>query len=302
MTNRMGKSWSSDAFYFLWFQNNYGHDCSYEIKRHLLLGRKAMINLHSIFKGKDIILPKKVCIVKTGVVPVVTYRCENWTIKSAEHWRIGDFKLWCWKRLMRDPWTAWKSNQSVLKEINPEYSLEGLMLKLQYFSHLMKRADSLEKTLMLGKTEGQRRRQQQRMRWLEGITNSKDMNQQIPGLSVGQQRSHTTTKQKSQEAALSTSQPDSGPHTGAPSRSLWPYDLRNRNWSHLLADTVRLQLSCLNLNATGYSAIRDLYLQFKPPEVQMGLDPVCDPLSLELFLVRQVKANSHSMMELFLWL
>ena len=126
---------------------------------------------------------------------------------------------------------------------------------------------------MLGKTEGKRRIRWQRMRWLEGITNSMDMNQQIPGVSVGQQRSHTTTKQKSQEAALSTSEPDSGPHTGAPSRSLWPYDLRNRNSSHLLEDTVKLLLSCLNLNATGYFAIRDLYLQFKPPEVQMGLDP-----------------------------
>ena len=246
MTNRMGKSWSSDEFYFLWFQNHYGRACSYEIKRHLLLGRKAMINLDSIFKRKDIILPKKVCIVKTVVVPVVTYRCENWTIKKAEHWRIGDFKLWCWKRLMRDPWTARKSNQSVLKEINPEYSLEGLMLKLQYFGHLMKRADSFEKTLMLGKTEGQRRRQQQRMRWLEGITNSMDMNQQIPGVSVGQQRSHTTTKQKSQEAALSTSEPDSGPHTGAPSRSLWLEEpkLKPSTGRHSQTSAFMLEFKC----------------------------------------------------------
>ena len=135
-------------------------DCSCEIKRHLLLGRKAMTNLDSIFKSRGITLPTKVCIVKTVVVPVVMYRCENWTIKMAENWRIDDFKLWSWKRLLRDPWTARRLNQSVLKEINPEYSLEGLMLKLnlKYFGHLKQTTDLLEKTLMLGKTEGRRKR------------------------------------------------------------------------------------------------------------------------------------------------
>ena len=120
----------------------------------------------------------KVCIVKAMVFPVVMYRCERWTIKKAEHRRIDAFELWCWRRLLRVPWTARKSNQSILKEINTEYSLEGLMLKLKlrYFGHLMRRADSLEKTLMLGKTEGKRRRRQQRMRWLDSVTNSMDVN------------------------------------------------------------------------------------------------------------------------------
>ena len=135
-------------------------DCTHKIKRHLLLGRKAMTNLDSILKSRDITLPKKVHIVKTTVFPVVMYWSENWTIKKAERWRIDAFELWCWRRLLRVPWTARRSNQSILKEISPEYSLEGLMLKLklQYFSHLMRRTDSLEKTLMLGKIEGRRRR------------------------------------------------------------------------------------------------------------------------------------------------
>ena len=136
-----------------------------------------MTNLDSILKSRDITLPTKVHIVKAMVFPVVMYRCESWTIKKAECQRTGAFELWCWRRLLRVPWTARRSNQSILKEINPEYSLEGLMLKLklQYFGHLMRRTGSLEKTLMLGKIEGGRRRGQQRMRWLDGITDSVDM-------------------------------------------------------------------------------------------------------------------------------
>ena len=135
-------------------------DCSHEIKSHLLLGRKALTNLDSILKSRDITLPTKVCIVKAMVFPVVMYGCESWAIKKAEHQRIDSFELWCWGRLLRVPWTAGRANQSVLKEISPEYSLEGLMLKLklQYFGHLMQRTDSLEKTLILGKIEGRRRR------------------------------------------------------------------------------------------------------------------------------------------------
>ena len=144
--------------------------------RHLLLGRKAMTNL-SILKGRDITLPTKVHLVKAVVFPIVMYGCESWTIKKATHWRIDAFEPWCWRRLLRVPWTARRSNQSILKEISPEYSLEGLMLKLklQHFGWLMWRTDSLEKTLMLGKIEGRRRRGQQRMRWLDGIINSKGM-------------------------------------------------------------------------------------------------------------------------------
>ena len=135
-----------------------------------------MTNLDSVLKSRDIILLTKVCIAKVMVFPVVMYGCESWTIKKAEHLRINAFKVWCWKRLLRVPWTARRSNQSILKEINPEYSLERLMLKPQYFGHLMwRRTDSLEKTLMLGKIEGRRRRGWQRMRWLDGITNSMDM-------------------------------------------------------------------------------------------------------------------------------
>ena len=144
-----------------------GGDYSHEIKRHLLLGRKAMTNPDSILKGRDITLPTKVRLVKAMVFPVVMYRCESWTLKKAEHRRIVDFELWCWRRLLRVPWTTRRSNQSILKEISPQYSLEGLMLKLksQYFGHLMQRTDSLEKILMLGKIEAGRRRGRQRMRW-----------------------------------------------------------------------------------------------------------------------------------------
>ena len=137
-----------------------------------------MTNVDSILKSRDITLPTKVRLVKAMVFPVVIHGCESWTLKKAEHRRIDAFELWCWRRLLRVPWTAKRSNQSILKEISPEYTLEGLILKLklQYFGHLMRRADSLEKTLMLGKIEGRRRRGRQRMRWLDGITNSMDMN------------------------------------------------------------------------------------------------------------------------------
>ena len=150
---------------------------SHEIKRCLLLGRKAMTNLDSILKSRDITFPTKVHLVKAKVFPVVMYRCESWTIKKAEHWRIDAFELWCWRRLLRVPWTARRSNQSILKEISPGCSFEGMMLKLklQYFGHLMRRVDSLEKTLMLGGIGGRRRRGWQRMRWLDGITDSMDM-------------------------------------------------------------------------------------------------------------------------------
>ena len=152
-------------------------DCSHEIKRCLLLGRKVMTNLDRILKSRAITLPAKVHLVKAMVFPVVKYRCESWTIKKAEHGRTDAFKLWCWRRLLRVPWIARRSNQSILKDISPGCSLEGLILKLklQYFGHLMRRSDSLEKTLMLGKIEGRRRRGQQRMRWLDDITDSMDM-------------------------------------------------------------------------------------------------------------------------------
>ena len=152
-------------------------DCSHEIKRHLLLGRIVMTNLDSTLKSRDITLPTKVCLVKAIVFPVIMYGCESWTVKKAECPRIDAFELWWWRRLLRVPWTARRSNQSILKEISPGCSLEGLLLKLklQYFGHLMQRADSLEKTLMLGNFEGRRRRGRQRMRWLDGITKTIDM-------------------------------------------------------------------------------------------------------------------------------
>ena len=154
-------------------------DCSHKIKRHLLLGRKVVIKLDSILKSRDITLPTKVHLVKIMVFPVVMYGCESWTIKKAECRRTDaeELILWCWRRLLRVPWTAKRSNQSILKEITPGCSLVGLMLrlKLQYFGHLMQRADSFEKTLMLGKIEGRRKRGRQRMRWLDGITDSMDM-------------------------------------------------------------------------------------------------------------------------------
>ena len=154
-------------------------DCSHEIKRRLLLGRKVMTNRDSILKNRDITLSTKVHLVKAMVFPMVMYGCKSWTffIKKAEHWRIDAFELWCWRRLLRVPWTARRFNQSILKETSPGCSLEGLMLKLklQYFGHLMWRADSFDKTLMLGKIEARRRRGRQKMRWLDGITDSMDV-------------------------------------------------------------------------------------------------------------------------------
>ena len=162
-------------FIFLGSKITADGDCSHEIKRRLLFGRKAMKHLDSILKSRAITLLTKVCIVKAMVFSVVMYGCESWTIKKAEHRRTDAFELWYWRRLLRVPWTARKSNQSILKEISPEYSLEELMLKLQYFGPLMQRADPLEKTLILGKTEGRRIRGRQKMRWLDGITNLMDM-------------------------------------------------------------------------------------------------------------------------------
>ena len=175
----MGKRWKPwQTFIVLGSKITADDNCSHEIKRRLLLGRKVRTNLDSILKSRDITLPTKVHTVKAVVFPVVMYGCESWTTEKAEHWRIDAFQLWCWRRLLRVPWTARRSNQSILKEISPGCSLAGLILKLkfQYFGYLMWRNDSFEKTLMLGKTEGGRRRGRQRMRWLDGITNSMDMN------------------------------------------------------------------------------------------------------------------------------
>ena len=171
-------------FIFLGSKITADGDCSHEIKRCLLLGRKVMTNLDSTLKSRDITLPTKVHLVKAMVFPVVMYGCESWTIKKAEHRRIDAFELWCWRRLLRVPWTARRSNQSILKETSPGWSMEGLMLKLklQHFGHVMRRADSLKKTLILGKIEGTRRRGWQRMRWLDGITDSMDMD--LGGLQV----------------------------------------------------------------------------------------------------------------------
>ena len=174
----MGKQWKQCQTLF-WGGSKItaDGDCSHEIKRCLLLGRKVMTNLDSIFKSRDITLPTKVHLVKAMVFPVFMYGCESWTVKKAECWRIDAFELWHWRRLLRVPWTARRSNPSILKEISPGCSLEGLMLKLklQYFGHLMQRGDSLEKILFLGGIRGRRRRGQPRMRWLDGITNSMDV-------------------------------------------------------------------------------------------------------------------------------
>ena len=152
-------------------------DCSHDIKRRLLLGRKVMTNPDSIFKSRDITLSTKIHLVKAMVFPMVRYGCESWSIKKATHRTIDAFELWCWRRLLRVPWTARRPNQSILKEISPEYSWEGLMLKLklQYIGYLMRRVDSLEKTLILGGIGGRRRRGQLRMKWLDGITDSMDV-------------------------------------------------------------------------------------------------------------------------------
>ena len=174
MTNRWG---NSGRLYFSGSKTTADSDCSHEIKRRLLLGRKGMTNLDSILKSRETTWPTKVHLAKAMVLPVVMYGCGSWTIKKAEHWRIDAFELWHWRRLLRAPWTARRSNQSILKDISLGCSLEGLMLKLklQYFGHLMLRAHSFEKTLMLGKIEGRRRRGRQRMRWLDGITDSINM-------------------------------------------------------------------------------------------------------------------------------
>ena len=165
------------VFIFLGSKITSDGNCSHEIKRCMFLGRKDMTNLDSMLRSRDITLPKKVHIVKATVFPVVIFGCEHWTIKKTECQRIDAFELWGWRRLLKVPWTARRSNQSILKEINPKYSLEGLMVKLkfQYFGHLIWRADSLEKTLILGKIEGRRRRGRQRMRWFDGVTGSMDM-------------------------------------------------------------------------------------------------------------------------------
>ena len=177
MGNKWGNSGNSVRLYFSGSKITADGNCSHEIKRHLLLGRKVMTNLDNILKNRDISLSTKVHPLNAIVFPVVMYGCESWTVKKAEHRKIAAFELWCWRRLWRVPWTARRSNQSILKEISPECSLEGLMLKLklQYFSHLIRRVDSLEKTLMLGGIGGRRRRGRQRMRWLDGIINSMDM-------------------------------------------------------------------------------------------------------------------------------
>ena len=178
MPNRKGKGGSRDKFPSLGSKITVDGDCSHDIWRQLLLGQKAMTNLDSVLKSKDITLPTKACIVKGMAFPAVMYGCESWTIKKAECWRIDVFKLWYWRRLLRVPSTARRSNWSILREINLKYSLEGLSLKLklQYFDHPMQTASSLEKILMLGKIEGRKRRGQQRMKWLDGITDSTDMN------------------------------------------------------------------------------------------------------------------------------
>ena len=170
----MGKQWKQWQNLLFGSKITADGDYSHEIKRCLLLGRKAMTNLDSILKSRDVTLPTKVHVVKAIVFPVIMYGCEIWTVKKAECWKLDAFDVWCWRRLLRVPRTARRSNQSVLREINPDYSLEGLLLKLklQYFGHLMQSTDSLEKTLMLGKIEGSRGRGQQWMRWLVGVTDS----------------------------------------------------------------------------------------------------------------------------------
>ena len=177
MANRWGNSGNSDWLFLGGSKITADGDGSHEIKRCLLLGRKVITNLDSILKSRDITLPTKVCLVKAIVFPIFVYGYESWTLKKAERWRIDAFELWCWRRLLRVPWTARRSNQSILKEISPECSLEELMVKLkfQYFGHLMQRADSFGKTLMLGKIEGRKRRGRQMMRWLDGIIDTMHM-------------------------------------------------------------------------------------------------------------------------------
>ena len=174
MTNRWGNNGNTDRLYFLGLQNHWRWRLQPWNQKTLAPWKKSYY-LDSILKSRDITLPTKVCLIKAMVFPVVVYGCESWTIKKAEWCRIDAFELWCWRRHLTVPWTSRRSNQSILKEISPEYLLEGLMLKLQYFGHLMLRTDSWKKTLMLGKSEGRRRRGQQRIRWLDSITDSMDM-------------------------------------------------------------------------------------------------------------------------------
>ena len=218
----MGKQWKqSQTLFFLGSKITADGDCSHEIKRRLLLGRKVLTNLDSIFKSRDITLPTKVHLVKAMVFPVVMYECESWTIKKAERQIIDVFELWCWRRLLRVPWTARRSNQPILKEISPGCSLEGLMLKLklQYFGQLMQRAGSLEKTLMLGKIEGRRRRGPQRMRWLDDITDSvgtslSTLREMVKDREAWRATIHGVTKRRNLTTEREQQQPDSWAASG----------------------------------------------------------------------------------------
>ena len=196
MTNRWGSNGNSDRFYLLGSKISADGDCSRKIKRHCSLEGKVITNLDSLLKSRDITLPAKVRLVKAMVFPVVMYGYENWIVKKAEHQRIDAFQLWCWRRLLRVPWRARRSNQSILKEISPEYSLKGLMLKLklQYFGNLMRRVDSMEKILMLKTSEGKRRRGWQRMRWLDGITDSMNIREAVTDREAWRAAVHGVTK------------------------------------------------------------------------------------------------------------
>ena len=226
-------------FIFLGSKITVDGDCSYKIKRCLLLGRKVMTNLDSTLRSRDITLPTKVRLVKAMVFPVVMYGCESWTIKNAEHWRIDAFELWCWRRLLRVPWTARRSNQSILKEISPECSLEGLMLKLklQYFGHLIQRADSFEKTLMLGKIEGRRRRGWQRIRWWDGIIDLKEISPEcsLEGLMLKlklQYFGHLIQRPESLEKTLMLGMIE-GRRRKVQHRNRWLYDFTNSMYMKL---------------------------------------------------------------------